>query len=374
MRILFWVGYRFEEWNSQSDGLGGTEIAVSKVAESLAQHGHEVTVAGEVISDVHNRVTWLSIQDFENSDFKGLDPNRFDIVIGVNYLHFMQVLDENGLKPKLTAFWLHNTEWHQYYKGEVLENQMAMLNRIDHVITPSSWANNKFIETYCQGSLLDGPVWDRPVHSQVNGIDPLKFKMKCAKDPNKFIWSSAVDRGLDKLLDNWWRVKEIMPEATLDVYYPKYSDPHVQDDRNWYNIDGILDKLENVKDLGVNDMGSVSQDELHLAMQKASYWMYLTDYEETFCITALEMQMAGVFCIVSDTAALPFVVKDGIIVPTTNDETMFKNSIQLLDMMDQGLKRKALRDAKERAKTFNWDLVGQSWHDMLKTYLLHTTK
>ena len=42
--------------------------------------------------------------------------------------------------------------------------------------------------------------------------------------------------------------------------------------------------------------------------------------------------------------------------------------------MDQGLKHKALRDAKERAKLFNWDLVGQSWHDMLKTYLLHRAK
>ena len=99
MRVLFWVGYRFEDWNSQSDGLGGTEIAVSKVAESLAQYGHEVTVAGEVISGVHNRVTWLSLSDFTNQSFKK-DPNRFDIVVGVNYLHFVQLLDDEGLKPK----------------------------------------------------------------------------------------------------------------------------------------------------------------------------------------------------------------------------------------------------------------------------------
>ena len=125
MRVLLWVGYRFEDWNSQSGGLGGTEIAVSKVAESLAQYGHEVTVAGEVISGVHNRVTWLSIQDFENQSFKK-DPNRFDVVVGVNYLHFVQLLDDEGLKPKHLVFWLHNTEWHEYYKGEVLDNQMDL--------------------------------------------------------------------------------------------------------------------------------------------------------------------------------------------------------------------------------------------------------
>ena len=78
------------------------------------------------------------------------------------------------------------------------------------------------------------------------------------------------------------------------------------------------------------------------------------------------MQMSGVFCIVSDTAALPFVVKDGIITPTTTDETMFDNSIQLLDKMDRGLKNKALRDAKQRSKLFTWDIVGHSWHEMLK--------
>ena len=368
MRVLFWVGYRFEEWNSQSDGLGGTEIAVSKVAESLAQHGNEVIVAGEVISGVHNRVTWLSIQDFENSNFRGRDPNRFDAVIGVNYLHFIRVIDDNGLKPKLTAFWLHNTEWHQYYKGEVLENQMDLLNRIDTVITPSAWANRKFRETYCQGISLDTLSWTRPIQSQVNGIDPLKFKMNCAKDPNKLIWSSAVDRGLNKLLDNWWRVKEVMPEATLDIYYPKYSDPHVQDDRNWYNIDGILDKLEENKDLGVTDMGSVSQLELHTAMQKATYWMYLTHYEETFCITAIEMMAAGVLPICTNVAALKEVVDSGIILDKAPYETLFKDAIKLLKQLDTGLKDKAIESGKKTTKLRTWNAVASKWYELITTY------
>ena len=241
-----------------------------------------------------------------------------------------------------------------------------MLHEIDLVVTPSPWSNAVFHETYVLPLENTTRPWRGLIQSQINGIDPENFKMNCKKDPNKFIWSSAVDRGLDRLLDNWWKVKEVMPEATLDIYYPKYANPHTQDDRGWYNIGGILDRMNNLKDYGVNDMGTVSQTELHNAMQKASYWMYLTDYEETFCITALEMQMSGVFCIVSDTAALPFVVKDGIIAPTTTDETMFDNSIQLLDKMDRGLKNKALRDAKQRSKLFTWDIVGHSWHEMLK--------
>ena len=365
MRILFWVGYRFEAWNSQSEGLGGTEIAVSRVAEAMARYGHEVTVAGQCINGYHNRVDWKNIQTFEEV-FTKAPSDWFDVVIGVNYLHFLQYVKDVNLNPKYKVFWLHNTEYHEFYKGEELPNQTEMLHEIDLVVTPSPWSNAVFHETYVLPLENTTRPWRGLIQSQINGIDPENFKMNCKKDPNKFIWSSAVDRGLDRLLDNWLKVKEVMPEATLDIYYPKYANPHTQDDRGWYNIGGILDRMNDLKDYGVNDMGTVSQTELHNAMQKASYWMYLTDYEETFCITALEMQMSGVFCIVSDTAALPFVVKDGIIAPTTTDETMFDNSIQLLDKMDRGLKNKALRDAKQRSKLFTWDIVGHSWHEMLK--------
>ena len=117
-----------------------------------------------------------------------------------------------------------------------------------------------------------------------------------------------------------------MPNATLDVYYPKYSDPHNEEQETWFNIDGVVDKLKALEQHGVTDMGSVSKEELYRAARNASYWMYLSDYEETFCITALEMQMSGVLCIVSDKAALPEVVRDGVIIPSSDSDRDWETS------------------------------------------------
>jgi glycosyltransferase involved in cell wall biosynthesis len=154
-----------------------------------------------------------------------------------------------------------------------------------------------------------------------------------------------------------------MPGATLDVYYPAYSDPRKQ---GWYNIHGVLDKLKATKDLGVTEIGSVSQSELHIAMQKASYWMYLTQYEETFCITALEMMAAGVLPVCSNKAALAEVVQDGIIIPHSEYETMFNMAIKTLGGINVDIKRKAINAAKERVKLFTWDNATSKWFNFLQ--------
>ena len=210
--------------------------------------------------------------------------------------------------------------------------------------------------------------WKGVVQSISNGINLESFGINSIKDPNKFIWSSAVDRGLVYLLDNWHKVKEIMPEATLDIYYPKYSDPHGNGEGDsWINIDGVVDKMEYLKNQGVTDMGSVSKTDLYAAMSKASYWMYLTDYEETFCITALEMQMSNVLCITSDNAALKNTVKSGIIIPTSNYETMFNQAVEILSKLKDhpALKQKALEEAKDDAKKYTWDMAAAQWHEAI---------
>lgn len=156
-----------------------------------------------------------------------------------------------------------------------------------------------------------------------------------------------------------------MPSATLDVYYPKYADPRGE---GWYNIDGVLDKLEENKDLGVTEMGSVSQQELHAAMQKASYWMYLTHYEETFCITALEMMAAGVLPICTNVAALREVVESGIVLDKAPYETLYKQAIELLTQLDVGLKDKAIAAGKQKAKELSWPYIASMWYDWLRDF------
>ena len=374
MKIVFWTGYRFSDWNTQSNDLGGTETAVGEIAKRLVAYGHDVTIAGDVKmtdmfgTDKLDGITWMDIEHFQIRCSNKMNPDLFDMIIGVNYIHFLEVCKNAYLDPVYKWFWMHNTEFERWYNHKEIQDTDFVLNQIQSIITPSEWAGEAIIERIINPLAQKQGSWKGVVQSISNGINLESFGINSIKDPNKFIWSSAVDRGLVYLLDNWHKVKEIMPEATLDIYYPKYSDPHGNGEGDsWINIDGVVDKMEYLKNQGVTDMGSVSKTDLYAAMSKASYWMYLTDYEETFCITALEMQMSNVLCITSDNAALKNTVKSGIIIPTSNYETMFNQAVEILSKLKDhtALKQKALEEAKDDAKKYTWDMAAAQWHEAI---------
>ena len=355
--ILFWAGYANNPWDGNTTtGLAGTEIAIINITEGLRTYGHKVTVAGQVNNSTVNGVEWIDIDSFQ-AKYSKL-PDHFDTIIGVNYIHFLKYTKAALQNTARKIFWMHNTDYYTWYNGEELEDHIQMFSKeLDLVIAPSTWACTKIIEDIITPNNIQVMVDVVP-----NGINTENFKINTTKDPNKFIWSSAVNRGLAQLLDNWPKIKSAIPGATLDVYYPEYSNPHT----NWYNIEGILDKFKATQSLGVTDMGSASQLELHAAMQRASYWMYLTHYEETFCITALEAQAAGVLPVCSNTAALKETVKDGIIIPKSDYETMFNSAVELLTMLNVELKDKAISAAKAAANIKTWQTATSVWHNILK--------
>ncbi len=357
MKILFWIGYTSYTWDGNTTtGLGGTEIAVINIAEGLSRHGYNVTVAGTVNNSNVNGVEWINIQNFQDKYSKL--PNHFDTIVGVNYINFVKYTFDANQLAATKMFWMHNTDYYDYYQGGSLPNHVDLLNTVDVICAPSKWAINTIKDTILTKDFKG------VLHVMPNGINLENFKAKVQKDPCKFIWSSAVDRGLSELLTYWPSIKEVMPCATLDIYYPAYSDPHKE---GWYNIHGVLDKLKDTKDLGVTEIGSVSQTELHLAMQRATYWPYVTKYEETFCITALEMMASGVLPICSNQAALKEVVNDGIIIPAELPyETMFKLVVKTLGKINVDIKRKTIREAKEWVKLFSWDSAASHWFNFIQ--------
>jgi glycosyltransferase involved in cell wall biosynthesis len=184
-----------------------------------------------------------------------------------------------------------------------------------------------------------------------NGIDPSSFVGTPSKVKGKFIFSSAPERGLQELLDNWHKIKQILPHATLDVFTPGYS---------------LIDKKYNLhKYDGVMGHGTVDQLTLHDAILRAEYWCYITDYEETYCITALEMQYAKVLPIVTRVAALNETVNSGIILD--RNETTWQSVVQLLDTLGNELKNKAIEDAFQWAKCQTWNARSYDWKSTLES-------
>lgn len=360
--ILFWVGYSSETFDGNTTkGVAGTEVAIINISKRLrTTYGWNVTVSGTVNTTTVDGVEWIDINTFEGKYSK--QPNHFDAVVGVNYIHFIKYMEEFNQKGAVFLFWAHNTDFFPWYRGEQFTQAEIedYLGRIDVLITPSSWALDHWVNHIYKGD---------PVQKGVvipNGINPDEFKnsLSIQKIPNRFIWSSAVDRGLVQLLNNWYKVRLVIPDATLDVYYPSYSNPHTPN-CSWFNIEGVVDKLESMVGSGVTDMGSVSQKDLHNAMMKASYWMYLSHYEETFCITALEMAAAGVLTVCSSKAALTEVVGAGIIIEPTDYGDMFDQAVTRLVRYTPEMKEKDVTTAKRLADSKSWDSSSKMWHELL---------
>ena len=290
MKILFYIGYAKTPWNKQvweKQGIGGSEYCVIKLSEQLAKHGHEVYVVGDVEGAWINRVTYINVNNLLNKgNERGSNSiafTEFDWVIGVNYINFTKVLDKNSINFSKALFWAHNEYWHTWHEGKELEDKGKSIledERLKAIICVSKWQvehiNLKRAET------LGYIPSNSNTYIQVisNAIDPNDWEnINVPKVPNSFIYSSATDRGLEDLIKMWPAIKPAIPDATLNVCTPPYSEA-------WgYNP---------AHPKGVTWLGALPPRKLYEQISKSEYWVYPSKYPETYCISAVEMMLGGV--------------------------------------------------------------------------------
>lgn len=342
MRVLIYVGYQSMHFNPDTlkeTGLGGTEIALIYLAKELKKFGHKITVSGDVLTGTFDSIEWLPTNECHMKY-----SNQFDIIIAASYLHVVPEFKEY-VNAK-TILWVHNTDYYPWWQGEEIKNHLEILNsdNIDAVVCLTEWHRELWHKKYGNTN----------IEVIGNGIDTSTFIGQPEKIKNRFIWSSAPERGLYDLLNNWQTILKVKPGATLEVFSPSYSIDQLD---NSSEIKTLLEQT------GIIVRGNVSQEELHTAMLRAEYWMYLTDYEETYCITALEMQYAKVLPIVTEVAALAETVSNGIILE--NSETKWQESVQLLSKLGPELKDKVVEEAYQWAKMQTWPERSYIWNELL---------
>lgn len=338
MRVLLYTGYFKDPWGPHNmKGLGGSEIAVVQIAERLARFGWQVVVSGNVEDGNWNGVEWLSTSNMHQKYF-----DKFDVIIGVSYIHFVFEFEDYSAKK---LFWIHNTDFYPWYMGSEIDDPETLLTtgEINGFICLTNWHKEQWSQKYS----LDPEMF----HVIGNGIDTETFVGHSPKVKGRFIWSSAPERGLTELLTYWPIIKSKLPGASLHIYSPGYQVARRED---WTGHE-LVD---------VEFKGSVSQQELHQAMGEAEYWMYLTSYEETYCITALEMQKANVLPITTSMAALDETVNSGIILE--DNKQKWNLAIQLLTEMSIDLKEKVLESNSDWIKRQTWNSRSYDWKKLIE--------
>ena len=351
MKILFWVGYYKNKWGPNSKNIAGSEIAAIKIAENLKLFGHEIVVSGDVLNIHKNGVVWCGLENIHNDHF-----NTFDIIVGLNYAHVAKEFEQYDCEK---VIWAHNTEIYHWWRGEDMPEYGDILDwrqdYIRRIICLTHWHGKH---------LIDYHSWHADKISLIgNGIDKNDFIGNPVKKPNSFIWSSAVDRGLEDLLKNWHKIKSVLPDASLNVFFPEYSYDVAPDLTN-----KLINSREELLKADINIVGPVDQESLHDAMLRSEFWCYLTDYEETYCITALEMQYAGVMPIVTKVAGLQESVATGIMLE--NNETKWDILVKTLGELSPSLKKFSQKKGRQWAGRQTWYERAFQWN-LLLTHLVN---
>lgn len=176
------------------------------------------------------------------------------------------------------------------------------------------------------------------------------------KRSNSVGYFSAYYRGLECLLDMWPRIRQAVPDATLDVYYGWESWVAVEGEDDFYvRMVGKFDKL---KDAGLVVHGRVSHEELAKAMKEIQVWAYPTEFPEIHCITALKAQEAGCWPVVTNVAALEETVQCGDKINTKKIYT---------DEYKQGKFIECVVTALREAKTGR-PVEGTTWRDVASVW------
>ena len=342
MKVLFVVGYQKQKWNSNTwyeSGIGGSEYAVMKLAEVMAR-SHEVTICGDVISSTINDVKYCEYNELELN-------SHYDVVIATNYIHYLAELAWRNISFDKSYFWLHNLDFYPWWNGVSLEN-----NGLDHL---SSLDIDNFIcVSEYQASILEKkyPQMRGRIRVISNAISTTDFLMNLVdKVPNKFVYTSSAERGLSNLLEIWPKIKEMIPDATLWVATPPYA------------LD-IYDSYQKELD-GVHFVGALGKHQLYDLINSAEYWLYPSQYEETYCITALEMMFGGVKIVSTDTGNLLNLLngKAKLVSHNASNDEFFEAFVDLYN--NKPLQETNLRNAKEYALKNTWDIRVNEWYDVI---------
>jgi glycosyltransferase involved in cell wall biosynthesis len=201
-----------------------------------------------------------------------------------------------------------------------------------------------------------------------NGISPEKWQglQPKAKNPNKFVYASSPDRGLDRVLKILDIVREKYP-VTLDVYYGL---------DNLYKF-GQADLAEKLKKMmsersWVNYAGFTEQRKMYEQCADAAVWCHANDFIETFMITGLEMLMNGVYTVTRRWGAVANTMaqaeKDGMATLLDIDSSTPEQQKIWAEECCRVIEGKLWEKVRVDSNKYAWSSVAKEWVDMLKLW------
>ena len=332
--IMIYTGFSSVPWNwsySLTNAMGGSERAIIYLTQLFPKEW-KILVTGDIKNETVGNVEYLHRFQLNNS-------YEFDTIIISRYVSYFTMY--SYFQPKKIILMAHDTHFMNNVTGCTKSaNELIPVQRIDSVIYLTEWQKNHY-QTVSHKELKDVPY--KIIN---NGIQLDLFPKSFNKIPNRFVYTSGSFRGLKRLLELWGDIIEKYPDATLFICsYEEFPKNH--EDR-MMNI--VINNTNSIKHLGKLDQG-----ELYLLMDTAEYWLYPCSFNETSCITAMEMLMSEIICLYYPIAGLTDTMgKYGI-------QIAYGNEVEKLCSLTLEDKQRLISKGKEYALSCSWESRAKEW-------------
>lgn len=288
--IMFYMGWSNEllyENMLDKQGLGGIETAHIQLAKAMASFGWNVIIYGKVNSEFkEDSVLFTNFEKFEQScnEIAG----KKVVIASRDFKNiFTKIADKNDITK---IIWLQDP---------IVDNYSFPINEkyYDKIIVSSNWHKNQLMSShkYC-------------IHKEDVSVIPLTVDKKyyetlIEKVPYRIIYCSSPNRGLTNLLYMWEAITKVLPKAELHIFYGWDTLKMYLPEERWEPHYKVLD--ESIKKFSnIIDHGKVSKQELAEEQMKAQLCIFPNNATETFCLTAVELALAGTPMIFSSVGAM----------------------------------------------------------------------
>lgn len=367
--ICFVVPPQLDPWDAEvleERGLGGTEASVVRVAQQFALRGWRVVIFGTPPRegrDDHG-IEWYSSRRWHPDE-------PFTATIALRSVDIF----EANVNAKVKISWMHDVNVGDVRLGDNGDRFAA----VDVMVCPSAWHARHMMRVYAIDTRESCDM-----HFIVNGFDVDDFyEGRVGTDDeqrvmNRFVYASSPDRGLERLLHMWPKIKERHPAAALEIFY------------GWDNIDRLIDtshpmapslqyfktKITRMIDRldGVTWHGRVNQETLSRYLRTSGVMAYPADFLDTFGIVFHQALVAGCVPIMPNLGALGEMMPRQLVVggaPPNSEvfEGMFLDRIdEVMSMTDE--ERVALvNEHYDVVRISRWQEVGDYWVDLIEGYL-----
>ena len=301
--IIDIIGLPYDGTTVFSQGLGGSESAVTFMAIELAKLGFDVTVFNNCNID-HARpgnysgVVYRPLSDLTQDHYFDIVVSSRTIIPFTEPARYGELNDYRAMplqpwnlydrivaRAKMRVLWMHDT----FCLGDNMIEELALANRITDIFTLSDF-HLTYVANCHHGRRRNFEVLKPKLFITRNGANCYTPEVDiAAKDRNLFVYNASVTKGMIPLVDDIWpRVKQAIPAARLKViggYYrfSSSSEPD-QQEQDWRRM--VADPR--YAGLGIEFTGVIPQQEIGQILTQANFMIYPCAFPETFGISTLE--------------------------------------------------------------------------------------